>query len=121
MGIDAGGTKTDCAISNGAELLGQATAGSCKRTRVGDETARQNLRQAILHAAGAPGDWLAALKSWNDYPPEIAEVTQLVAQYTNTARGQGGASAAAPITRSKPPILALVKIRWTHAPSRTPM
>src|SRR5216684_1462036 len=53
MGIDAGGTKTDCAISNGAELLGQATAGSCKRTRVGDETARQNLRQAILHAAEA--------------------------------------------------------------------
>ena len=25
LGIDAGGTKTDCAISNGAELLGQAT------------------------------------------------------------------------------------------------
>jgi hypothetical protein len=50
---------------------------------------------AILRAAGAPGDWLAALKSWNDYPPEIAEVTQLVAQYTNTAQGQGGAIAVA--------------------------
>ena len=25
LGIDAGGTKTDCAVSNGAELLGQAT------------------------------------------------------------------------------------------------
>jgi hypothetical protein len=50
---------------------------------------------AILRASGAPSDWLAALKAWNDYPPEIAQVTQLVAQYTNTARGQGGASAVA--------------------------
>ena len=30
LGIDAGGTKTDCAVSNGAELLGQATGASCK-------------------------------------------------------------------------------------------
>ena len=56
---------------------------------------------AILRAGGAPGDWLAALKSWNDYPPEITEVTQLVAQYTQAAVGHGGApeaSGATPVT-----------------------
>jgi N-acetylglucosamine kinase-like BadF-type ATPase len=35
LGFDAGGTKTDCAVSNGAELLGQATGASCKLARVG--------------------------------------------------------------------------------------
>lgn len=53
LGIDAGGTKTDCAISNGAELLGQATAGSCKLARVGPEKARENLHTAIQRACDA--------------------------------------------------------------------
>jgi N-acetylglucosamine kinase-like BadF-type ATPase len=53
MGIDAGGTKTDCAISNGAALLGQSTAPTCKRSRVADDIARQNLHQAILQACEA--------------------------------------------------------------------
>ena len=43
LGIDAGGTKTDCAVSNGAELLGQATGASCKLARVGKERGRENL------------------------------------------------------------------------------
>jgi peptidoglycan DL-endopeptidase CwlO len=34
----------------------------------------------LLKRMGAPGDWHAALVGWNDYPPEIAQVTQLVAQ-----------------------------------------
>ncbi|MBZ5522208.1 MAG: hypothetical protein LAP21_08195 [Acidobacteriia bacterium] len=50
LGIDAGGTKTDCAISNGAELLGQATAPTCKLARVGESVARANLHRAILQA-----------------------------------------------------------------------
>jgi glucosamine kinase len=53
LGIDAGGTKTEGAISNGAELLGQSTAGSCKVARVGQEEARRNLHQAILSACEA--------------------------------------------------------------------
>ncbi len=55
LGIDAGGTKTDCAVSNGAALLGQATAGSCKLARVGPEKARANLQIAIQLACDAAG------------------------------------------------------------------
>ena len=50
LGIDAGGTKTDCAVSNGAELLGQATAASSKLASVGPEKARENLQSAIRQA-----------------------------------------------------------------------
>ena len=39
---------------------------------------------------------------WNNYPSEIAQVTQLVAQYTNTARGQGGTPAASTSTSTTP-------------------
>ena len=60
LGIDAGGTKTDCAVSNGAELLGQATGASAKLARVGKEKARENLqaviRQACEAAKVAPND-----------------------------------------------------------------
>jgi len=60
LGIDAGGTKTDCAVSNGAELLGQATGASCKLARVGKEKARESLQTVVrrclqaLHAAFFP-------------------------------------------------------------------
>src|ERR1051326_8724723 len=61
LGIDAGGTKTDCAVSSGAELLGQATGASAKLARVGREKARENLqsviRQACEAAKGGPGDF----------------------------------------------------------------
>jgi len=50
LGIDAGGTKTDCAVSNGAELLGQATGASCKLARVGKERGRENLQTVIRQA-----------------------------------------------------------------------
>jgi glucosamine kinase len=50
LGIDAGGTKTDCAVSNGAELLGQATGSSCKLARVGREKARESLQAVIRQA-----------------------------------------------------------------------
>jgi N-acetylglucosamine kinase-like BadF-type ATPase len=47
LGIDAGGTKTDCAVSNGAELLGQATGPSCKLARVGRLKAREALQAVV--------------------------------------------------------------------------
>jgi glucosamine kinase len=53
LGIDAGGTKTDCAVSNGAELLGQATGASCKLARVGKERGRENLQSVIRQACEA--------------------------------------------------------------------
>ena len=55
LGIDAGGTKTDCAVSNGAELLGQATGASCKLARVGKERGRENLQTVIRQATHAAG------------------------------------------------------------------
>ena len=42
----------------------------------------------LLKKWGAPGNWQAALVAWNNYPPEIAQVTQLVAQYTHTGQGR---------------------------------
>ena len=51
LGIDAGGTKTDCAVSNGAELLGQATGASAKLARVGKEKGRENLQGVIRQAS----------------------------------------------------------------------
>ena len=53
LGIDAGGTKTECAVSNGAALLGQAVAESCKLARVGAARARENLHAAIGGACAA--------------------------------------------------------------------
>jgi glucosamine kinase len=50
LGIDAGGTKTDCAVSNGAELLGQATGSTCKLAYVGREKAREALQAVIRQA-----------------------------------------------------------------------
>jgi N-acetylglucosamine kinase-like BadF-type ATPase len=50
LGIDAGGTKTDCALSNGAELLGQASGPSCKLARVSRAKARENLQSVIRDA-----------------------------------------------------------------------
>ncbi len=53
LGIDAGGTKTECAVSNGAELLGQATGPTCKLARVGRAKARDNLQSTIRRACEA--------------------------------------------------------------------
>lgn len=53
LGIDAGGTKTDCAVSNGAELLGQASGESCKLSRVGRVKARENLQSVVQRACEA--------------------------------------------------------------------
>lgn len=53
LGIDAGGTKTDGAVSNGAELLGQASGESCKLARVSRQQARENLQSVIQRASEA--------------------------------------------------------------------
>ena len=53
LGIDAGGTKTDCAVSNGAELLGQASGASCKLARVDKVKARENLHSVMQRACEA--------------------------------------------------------------------
>jgi len=46
VGVDAGGTKTQCAVGDEHSILGRSTATSCKVQRVGEAEAR-----AVLHAA----------------------------------------------------------------------
>jgi glucosamine kinase len=54
MGIDAGGSKTECAIASGDEILAISTGGSCKIQQVGRDQAAKNLvsvvRSALLDA-----------------------------------------------------------------------
>jgi hypothetical protein len=54
---------------------------------------------AKLREDGAPADWPAVLSAWNDYTPEIQEVTSLAAQYS-----QGAASGPVPADFIPPPV-----------------
>lgn len=60
LGIDGGGTKTDCAIGDAKLTLGRFTTGTSKIHRVGREAATNSLRAAIqgaMYAARcAPSD-----------------------------------------------------------------
>jgi N-acetylglucosamine kinase-like BadF-type ATPase len=63
LGIDGGGTKTDCAVGTRTRILGRGTAGSCKLREVGPETALANLRTCVtdaLRSAAIRGDQIAA-------------------------------------------------------------
>jgi glucosamine kinase len=53
MGIDGGGSKTECAIANENEVLGRFTTGTCKFQRVGREAATASLRSAVRGALQA--------------------------------------------------------------------
>ncbi len=52
VGIDSGGTKTECWLADETRVLGRAAAGSVKLTRVGEEVAAARLR-ALLDAVSA--------------------------------------------------------------------
>jgi glucosamine kinase len=59
LGIDGGGTKTDCVIGDTTSTLGRFTAGTSKIHRVGREAAANSLRAAIqgaLYAAQASAE-----------------------------------------------------------------
>ena len=86
MQIGIGGAATD----NWDTVLAQIPAGlpgGAQPPSVYDEADAVYAAAALLGRWGAPGDWPAALVAWNDYPPEIAQVTQLVAEYTHTSLG----------------------------------
>lgn len=90
MEIGTGGAASDA----WDEYKGQIppnVAGGAQPPDVHNEADAVYVAAAILRAAGAPGDWAAALKSWNDYPPEWAQVDQLVSQYIHAGQGRGGA------------------------------
>src|SRR5437868_383238 len=50
LGIDAGGSKTVCAVADEGAILGSFTVASCKIQQVGRETAERNLLAAIRGA-----------------------------------------------------------------------
>lgn len=53
VGVDAGGTKTECAVGDDHAILGRSTAASCKVQRVGEAAARAALHNAIRRACTA--------------------------------------------------------------------
>ena len=55
LGIDAGGTKTECAVADASTILGRATAGSCKLLKVGRERAARELAAAVHQALADAG------------------------------------------------------------------
>ena len=89
--IGIGGAATDNWDTIVAEIPA-GISGGVQPPSVYNETDAVYGAAILLHKWGAPGSWPAALVAWNDYPPEIAQVTQLVAQYTNPSRGQGDAT-----------------------------
>lgn len=44
---------------------------------------------AKLRHDGAPGDWMGALRAWNNYAPELQKVISDVALFTHSGTGQG--------------------------------
>jgi len=91
MQIGIGGAATDNWDTIVAEIPA-GLPGGAQPPSVYNETDAVYAGAALLKKWGAPGNWQAALVAWNNYPPEIAQVTQLVAQYTNTGQGKAGAT-----------------------------
>src|SRR6185312_670732 len=50
VGIDGGGSKTECVVADESSILGRFTAGTCKISRVGREAATASLRAAVQGA-----------------------------------------------------------------------
>lgn len=55
LGIDGGGSKTRCLVGDEGCVLGVGEAGGSNIVRLGEETARANLKQAIAAACGNAG------------------------------------------------------------------
>lgn len=55
LGIDIGGTKTECVVGGESSVLGFGSAASSKLSRVGEEPARAALHAAIHQACHAAG------------------------------------------------------------------
>ena len=101
MQIGIGGQATDNWDTIVSEIRPNLPGGTQPPT-VYNETDAVYGAGALLKKWGAPGNWQAALVAWNNYPPEIAQVTQLVAQYTQTGQGSGGAAASTTSTAAAP-------------------
>jgi glucosamine kinase len=55
LGIDGGGSKTECMLGDAAHVLARASAGSCKIQAVGEKAAAEALRQVVSTASELAG------------------------------------------------------------------
>jgi glucosamine kinase len=55
LGVDAGGTKTECALANDQRIVARATSGCIKPLRVTPEEAERNLRSVLEKIASQSG------------------------------------------------------------------
>ena len=62
LGIDGGGSKTACAVGDESTVLATSVAAGCNVIRVGENRAREALRQAIRGACAAAGILPAQLR-----------------------------------------------------------
>jgi len=53
LGIDGGGSKTECMVGDETSVLGWATSGSSKTVRVGEESAAASLREGVERACAS--------------------------------------------------------------------
>jgi glucosamine kinase len=53
LGIDAGGSKTECAVADEREIFARLTGGTCKIQRVGRELATEALQETVRGALSA--------------------------------------------------------------------
>ena len=74
-------------------LIPANLSGGAQPPSVYDEVDAVYAGAAKLSADGAPGNWLRALVSWNDYQPEIQIVERLVAQWTGATTPDSGTGA----------------------------
>lgn len=55
LGVDAGGSKTECAVGDDHAILGRSIATSCKVQKAGEDPARKALHQGIREACEKAG------------------------------------------------------------------
>jgi N-acetylglucosamine kinase-like BadF-type ATPase len=55
VGLDGGGTKTRCAVSDGTGILGRGLSGGCNIVRLGEAAARSSIHEAMRQAFAAAG------------------------------------------------------------------
>ncbi len=99
MQIGIGGAATDgwAAV---VSLIPSGLAGGSNPPSIYNEVDAVYGGAALLAKSGAPGNWLKALESWNDYAPEINTVEELVAEWTglSTSNAQTGTGTATATT-----------------------
>jgi glucosamine kinase len=63
LGFDAGGTKTDCALADGEQILARALGGSIKPLRVSLEEAQRHIANLLVEISARSGRDLAAVSA----------------------------------------------------------